>query len=104
MNIDGVEVKVEQLPDLTDAEIKEYISYARGKIKVEGRLSNLTISPGKYPEDVILTWTVRKEKFERIRRITGYLVGTIDRWNNAKRAEEKDRVKHIGGAMRRDTQ
>lgn len=33
-------------------------------------------------------------KFERIRRITGYLVGTIDRWNNAKRAEEHDRVKH----------
>lgn len=33
-------------------------------------------------------------EFERIRRITGYLVGTIDRWNNAKRAEEKDRVKH----------
>lgn len=32
--------------------------------------------------------------FERIRRITGYLVGTIDRWNNAKRAEEKARVKH----------
>lgn len=33
-------------------------------------------------------------KFDRIRRITGYLVGTIDRWNNAKRAEEGDRVKH----------
>ena len=33
-------------------------------------------------------------KFERIRRITGYLVGTTDRWNNAKRAEEQDRVKH----------
>ena len=33
-------------------------------------------------------------RFERIRRITGYLVGTTDRWNNAKRAEEKDRVKH----------
>ena len=32
--------------------------------------------------------------FERIRRITGYLVGTIDRFNNAKRSEEKDRVKH----------
>lgn len=32
--------------------------------------------------------------FERIRRITGYLVGTVDRFNNAKRAEEKDRVKH----------
>ena len=35
-------------------------------------------------------------KFERIRRITGYLVGSIDRWNNAKKAEEKDRVKHGG--------
>ncbi len=32
--------------------------------------------------------------FERIRRITGYLVGTTERFNNAKRAEEKDRVKH----------
>lgn len=32
--------------------------------------------------------------FERIRRITGYLVGTLDRFNNAKRAEEGDRVKH----------
>ncbi len=32
--------------------------------------------------------------FERIRRITGYLVGTMDRWNDAKRAEERDRVKH----------
>lgn len=32
--------------------------------------------------------------FQRIRRITGYLVGTLDRFNNAKRAEEKSRVKH----------
>ena len=44
---------------------------------------------------------IREEKkigegvgIERIRRITGYLVGTTDRFNNAKRAEEKDRVKH----------
>lgn len=34
-------------------------------------------------------------KFERIRRISGYLVGTLDRWNNAKKAEERDRVKHL---------
>ena len=32
--------------------------------------------------------------FERIRRITGYLVGTMDKWHDAKRAEERDRVKH----------
>ena len=33
-------------------------------------------------------------RFERIRRITGYLVGTVDRFNNAKLAELRDRVKH----------
>ena len=33
-------------------------------------------------------------EFERIRRITGYLVGTLDRFNNGKRAEVEDRVKH----------
>ena len=35
--------------------------------------------------------------FERVRRSTGYLVGTLDRFNNAKRAEERDRVKHVTG-------
>lgn len=33
-------------------------------------------------------------KFERIRRITGYIVGTMEKWNDAKQAEERDRVKH----------
>ena len=36
-------------------------------------------------------------KFERIRRITGYLVGTMEKWNDAKKAEERDRVKHSLG-------
>ena len=35
-----------------------------------------------------------RKPFERIRRITGYLVGTLDRFNDAKAAEERDRVKH----------
>ena len=35
-------------------------------------------------------------KFERIRRVTGYLSGDVSRFNNGKRAEEKDRVKHSG--------
>jgi len=39
-------------------------------------------------------------KFERIRRITGYLVGTVDRFNDAKRAEESQRVKHtVAGSV-----
>ena len=40
------------------------------------------------------TYELTTVPFERIRRITGYLVGTMDRWNNAKKAEEADRVKH----------
>lgn len=38
---------------------------------------------------------VVKGPIERIRRITGYLVGTMDRWNDGKKAEEAARVKHI---------
>lgn len=42
-------------------------------------------------------------KFERIRRITGYLVGTLDRFGNAKRSEVEQRVKHgLGGKPRSD--
>ncbi len=40
------------------------------------------------------TFWVQPVDFERIRRITGYLVGTTDRWNEAKLAELHDRVKH----------
>ena len=53
-----------------------------------------------YQEVIIMTVKSKNEKlgqgvgFERIRRITGYLVGTMDKWNDAKRAEERDRVKH----------
>ena len=45
-------------------------------------------------EFVGLTYHYSSQPFQRIRRITGYLVGTLDRFNDAKRAEERDRVKH----------
>lgn len=62
----------------------------------------------KFPHDTILTlkvsaeigdrvalhYTKQGEKFERIRRITGYLTGDLNTWNDAKRVEEHDRVKH----------
>jgi hypothetical protein len=41
-----------------------------------------------------LNYEFEPAPFERIRRITGYLVGTMDHWNDAKSAEEADRVKH----------
>lgn len=40
------------------------------------------------------TFELNNVPFDRIRRITGYLVGTVDRFNDGKRAEEHDRVKH----------
>ena len=50
------------------------------------------MSARKITDDAIMVG--EGKKFERIRRITGYLVGTTDRWNDAKRCEERDRVKH----------
>ncbi len=59
-----------------------------------------------YPDMVVVEAEPRQPRrlvgvgvgFERTRRITGYLVGDLDRFNNAKRAEERDRVKHgLGG-------
>lgn len=45
-------------------------------------------------EFVDLEWHTAPVPFDRIRRITGYLVGTLERFNDGKRAEERDRVHH----------
>ncbi|MVB11311.1 hypothetical protein CAFE_20210 [Caprobacter fermentans] len=76
---------------LAESEVNNYIQYVNQKNP--GRvIKSLRIEPdGDY---VNLSYELEQVPFERIRRITGYLVGTMDRWNNAKRAEERDRVKH----------
>ena len=91
MVINGIVVTVKGLNDVSEKEILSYIDMLE-KEHEEG-LSTLTISPAENGS-VALDYTLQPVKFERIRRITGYLVGTIDRWNNAKRSEEHDRVKH----------
>ena len=80
--------------ELPDAELAVYLE--RGKEKYGKRLIGLDVHlDGEYVE---LTYPLRRIPFDRIRRITGYLVGTLDRFNNGKRAEERDRVKHgMGG-------
>lgn len=55
----------------------------------------LSVTATAKDENFDLHYEVKQPKFERIRRITGYLVGTTDRWNNAKQAEEHERVKHF---------
>ena len=75
---------------LPQTEIDAYI--ARGRKQYGRNPVGLTIKiDGDY---VDLDYDFGTVPFERIRRITGYLVGTLDRFNNAKRAEERERVKH----------
>lgn len=75
---------------ITPEEEQAYIRWATEKYGVEpvsiniefdGEFANVHTNLGRRP-------------FERIRRITGYLVGTLDRFNDGKAAEERDRVKH----------
>lgn len=76
---------------LSQEEINAYIEY--GRKKYHGReIAELTVkTDGEYAN---LQFRFAEVPFDRIRRITGYLVGTTERFNNAKRSEEHDRVKH----------
>lgn len=63
--------------------------------KEEGRkVVEISIRSTDNPEEYGITPVFEKVPFQRIRRITGYLVGDLGRFNNAKRAEVLDRVKH----------
>lgn len=79
---------------LSQNEINAYLLYAKEKYP-NRELAGLDITLDG--DEVELQYHLTPVPFERIRRITGYLVGTIDQWNNAKAAEEGDRVKHSVG-------
>ena len=86
-----VSLKEGNISDIPREEIQGYIDHVKKKypdeiideiiINLDGEFVDLEIHKHSIP-------------FARIRRITGYLVGTLDRFNNGKRAEERDRVKH----------
>ena len=92
MLINGVEVKIGKVPHISKDEVLAYIALItneHGGIKPR----TLIISTNEAGQ-AVLDYELQVVPFERIRRITGYLVGGMNRWNNAKRAEEHDRVKH----------
>ena len=91
MLVNGINVTVSGIQDMSEQEIVSYIDMLQEETDEE--LESLSITPAENGE-IYLDYALQPAKFERIRRITGYLVGTIDRWNNAKRSEEHDRVKH----------
>ena len=83
-----VNVIGDQIPQ---EEIDAYIGYGKQKY-ADREIKEMDITvDGEY---VDLKYTFADVPFDRIRRITGYLVGTLDRFKNGKRAEEHDRVKH----------
>ena len=82
-NIEGVEVSFDDeifYPEAIEKITREKNQELKDLIRVEFNL--------------FATYTQKAPPFERIRRITGYLTGDLNTWNNAKRAEESDRVKH----------
>lgn len=76
--------------EMSNVEKNRYVEYLYKKYNRKLKSLKITID-GDY---VDLDYEFEPQPFERIRRITGYLVGTMDKWNNGKRAEEADRVKH----------
>lgn len=78
---------------MSTGEVNAYINYmAKQHPEIKSGTLDIELIDG---EEVGLTLTPDVVRFQRIRRITGYLVGTLDRFNNAKRAEVEDRVKHV---------
>lgn len=89
--VDGVKVEVIGVANFDREEAQRYIDYTRDHTNAPLRkLTIIAESDGRVQVD----YELRGPKFERIRRITGYLTGSIDSWNNSKRAEVRDRVKH----------
>ena len=87
-----VSFKNGDISEIPEEEVKAYMEYVQKKYPDE-IIDELIISFDN--EGYVKLETHKHSKpFIRIRRITGYLVGTLDRFNNAKRAEEHDRVKH----------
>ncbi len=86
-----MECKVQVINGILDQrEIDAYVERAEKQFGKRPAGIDIRVD-GDYVE---LTYDFGRQPFHRIRRITGYLVGTLDRFNNGKAAEERDRVKH----------
>ena len=92
MLINGVDVTIRNVPHISKAEVLAYIALLtneHGGTKLR-KLIIGTDADGR----AVLDYELQAIPFQRIRRITGYLVHDLEQWNDAKRAEERDRVKH----------
>ncbi len=86
--------------DPSPEERAAYTAYAKAKYGSPLKEVEFTAVKESDGSDYVdLKVHMRQEGFQRVRRITGYLTGTVDRWNSAKQAEEHDRVKHAMSSM-----
>ena len=93
--INGVIVNFVGIDDATEQEAQNYIEYVKKNtcLLAQDNITSITVSSC---DDgmVDVSYQIKGPRFERIRRITGYLSGDLTSWNDSKRAEERDRVKH----------
>ena len=93
-NYENVQV-IADFDDVTPNEKTAYLNYVVKQLGDKAQaLSKVIVTLADDGKNVDIDYVLDGQRFERIRRITGYLVGTIDRWNDAKQAELDDRVKH----------
>ena len=87
-----VTLKNGDISTISEEEKKGYIDYARKKYPDE-EIDEIII---EFDNEGYANLEIHKHSkpFIRIRRITGYLVSDMSKWNNAKKSEEKDRIKH----------
>ena len=92
MNNIEIKVKAPEGIVVSDDEKKAYIKHIRkNNPNREIEWIEIVIDEEGFAN---LTYSLAPVEFERIRRITGYLVGTVDKWNDGKKAELRDRKKH----------
>ena len=86
-----VSLKNGDISTIPQEEVNEYVKYVKEKYPDEIIDEIILEFEG---EDVKIETHKHSAPFVRLRRITGYLTNSLERWNNGKRAEERDRVKH----------
>ena len=86
-----VSLKNGDISTIPQEEVNEYVKYVKEKYPDEIIDEIILEFEG---EDVKIETHKHSTPFVRLRRITGYLTNSLERWNNGKRAEEHDRVKH----------
>lgn len=92
--IDGITIEF-NVSNITEDIAKDYIKYAKEHKSESSDISKIIVFIKGDEADITIEYIQDKPKIERIRRITGYLTTAVDSWNNAKRAEESERVKHV---------